>query len=104
MAQAPRSSDTAQAGSRDAGAAQQGSPSTATAQAQSRDGHGGRHVHHGRTPAAWTGVAIAGAGFLLGGFALVDGPNWVLFWIAAALCVVALIVARVMQVMGYGAD
>jgi ABC-type enterochelin transport system permease subunit len=49
-------------------------------------------------------VAIAGAGFLLGGFALVDGPNWVLFWIAAALCVVALIVARVMQVMGYGAD
>jgi hypothetical protein len=43
-------------------------------------------------------------GFLLGGIALVIGPNWILFWIAVGLCVAALIVTRVLQKMGYGAD
>lgn len=43
-------------------------------------------------------------GFLIGGFAMVDGPNWVLFWVGAALCVLALIVTKVLQSMGYGAD
>jgi len=74
-----------------------------TAHAQSREGHDGKHTHHGRTPAAWAGVSVAMVGFLLGGFAVV-AQNWVLFWIAAGLCVVALIVAAVLQKMGYGAD
>ncbi len=78
--------------------------SSSTAHAQSREGHGGKHVHHGRTPAAWAGVSIALVGFLLGGFAIVDNQNWVLFWIGAALCVIALVVAGVMQKLGYGAD
>ncbi|MBA3528904.1 MAG: hypothetical protein H0T91_06290 [Propionibacteriaceae bacterium] len=43
-------------------------------------------------------------GFLLGGFAMVDGPNWTLFWISAAILVIALIAARVLQVLGYGAS
>jgi hypothetical protein len=76
---------------------------SATAHSQSREGHGGKHTHHGRTPAAWAGVSLAMLGFLLGGFAVVI-QNWVLFSIAAAICVVALVVARVMQKMGYGAD
>ena len=77
---------------------------SSTAHAQSRAAHGGKHVHHGRTPAAWAGVTLAMLGFLVGGFALIGGQNWVLFWIGVALCVIAVIVARVLQVMGYGAD
>jgi hypothetical protein len=48
-------------------------------------------------------VALAMVGFLLGGWAVVV-QNWTLFWVAAAICVVALIVTAVMQKMGYGAD
>lgn len=76
---------------------------SATAHEQSREGHEGKHVHHGRTPAAWAGVGVAMVGFLLGGYAVL-AQNWTLFWIAAAICVVALIVAGVLQKMGYGAD
>lgn len=76
---------------------------SSTAHQQSREGHEGKHVHHGRTPAAWTGVAIAMVGFALGGYAVLV-QNWTVFWIAAAICVVSLIVAGVMQKMGYGAD
>jgi Flp pilus assembly protein TadB len=74
-----------------------------TAHEQSREGHDGKHVHHGRTPAAWAGVALAMLGFLLGGYAVLV-QNWTVFWVAAGICVVALIVAGVMQKMGYGAD
>ena len=77
--------------------------SSETAHAQSREGHEGKHTHHGRTPAAWAGVGLAMVGFLLGGWAVVV-QNWTLFWVAAAICVVALIVTAVMQKMGYGAD
>ncbi|HET9871100.1 MAG TPA: HGxxPAAW family protein [Propionibacteriaceae bacterium] len=63
-----------------------------------------KHVHHGRTPAAWTGVAIAMVAFLLGGIGLVAGPNWIMFWIAVVLLVLSLVAAKVMQSLGYGAD
>ena len=63
-----------------------------------------KHVHHGRTVAAWTGSVIAMAAFVLGGIAMVMGPNWVLFWIAVAMLGVALIATKVLQVMGYGAN
>jgi hypothetical protein len=82
----------------------EGTQYSQAAASQSREAHGGKHVHHGRTPAAWAGVSLAMAGFLLGGIAMVAGPNWVLFWIAAALCVLALVVTRVLQVLGYGAS
>jgi hypothetical protein len=62
-----------------------------------------KHVHHGRTPAAWTGAILALVAFLLGGFALVLGPNWVLFWISAALLVISVIAGGVMQALGHGA-
>jgi membrane protein YdbS with pleckstrin-like domain len=62
----------------------------------------GRHVHHGRTLAAWTGSVIALIAFVVGGIAVVI-KNWPLFWVSAALAVVAIIVTVVLQRMGYGA-
>lgn len=62
-----------------------------------------RHIHHGRTGAAWAGTTIALVAFILGAIGLVIG-NWVIFWVAAALLVAALVVTVIMQKMGYGAD
>ena len=61
-----------------------------------------KHVHHGRTLAAWTGTSIAMVAFLLGGIAVVI-QNWTMFWISVALLVVSLIATKVLQVMGHGA-
>ena len=63
-----------------------------------------KHVHHGRTPAAWTGVTIAMIGFIFGGIAMVIGPNWTLFWISVAILVVAMIVTGILRKLGLGAD
>jgi hypothetical protein len=62
----------------------------------------GRHVHHGRTVAAWTGSTIALIAFVVGGIAVVI-QNWPLFWVSVVLAVVALIVTVVLQRLGYGA-
>lgn len=62
-----------------------------------------KHVHHGRTPAAWAGTSITLVAFIIGAIGLVLA-NWVIFWAAVALVVVALIVTVVMRKMGYGAD
>ena len=61
-----------------------------------------KHVHHGRTLAAWTGTSIAMAAFILGGIAVVV-QNWPLFWVSVGLIAVALIATKVLQVMGHGA-
>jgi hypothetical protein len=63
-----------------------------------------KHVHHGRTTAAWTGSTLAMLAFILGGIAMVLGPNWVLFWIAVAILIASLILTKVLQTMGYGAN
>jgi len=63
----------------------------------------GKHVHHGRTLAAWTGSAIALVAFIVGGIAVVL-KYWPMFWVAVALAVVALIATVVLQRMGYGAS
>jgi uncharacterized protein DUF6704 len=62
-----------------------------------------KHVHHGRTMAAWAGTTVAMVAFILGGIAVVI-QNWPLFWISAGLLVLGLIATKVLQVMGYGAD
>jgi fatty acid desaturase len=62
----------------------------------------GKHVHHGRTLAAWTGSVIGLIAFVVGGIAVVI-QNWPLFWACVGLAAVALIVTVVMQRMGYGA-
>jgi hypothetical protein len=63
-----------------------------------------KHVHHGRTVAAWTGSTLAMLAFILGGIAMVLGPNWLLFWIAVGILVLSVIVTKVLQTMGYGAN
>jgi hypothetical protein len=61
-----------------------------------------KHVHHGRTPAAWAGTSIAMAAILIGGIAVVI-QNWPLFWVSAGILVVSVIAAKVLQSMGHGA-
>lgn len=60
-------------------------------------------AHHGNTPAAWTAVTIMLAGFVIGGIGLVV-DTWVMFWVGVALLPIALIVGKVMSMMGMGAE
>ena len=61
-----------------------------------------KHVHHGRTPAAWTGTVVALIAFILGAVGLIMG-NWVIFWIAVVLVAAGLVATVVLQKLGYGA-
>jgi len=63
----------------------------------------GKHVHHGRTLAAWAGASIALLAFIIGGIAVV-AQIWPLFWVSVGLIIVSLIATVVLQRMGYGAD
>jgi Family of unknown function (DUF6704) len=63
----------------------------------------GRHIHHGRTLAAWTGSLIGLAAFVVGGIAVVI-QVWPLFWASVGLAAIALIATVVLQRMGYGAN
>ena len=57
--------------------------------------------NHGNTPAAWAAVAIAMLGFVVGGIGLMFNPvSMTIFWVGAALGVVALVVFVVMAKMG----
>lgn len=60
-------------------------------------------AHHGNTPAAWTGVMIILLGFIVGGIGLVVS-SMVLFWIGVALAPIGVIIGKVMQKMGLGAE
>jgi hypothetical protein len=62
----------------------------------------GKHVHHGRTFAAWTGSIIALIAFIVGAIAVV-WQIWWLFWASVGLAAVALIATVVLRRMGYGA-
>lgn len=59
-------------------------------------------ANHGNTPAAWTAVTIALAGFVVGGIGLM-AESMLVFWIGVALAPVAVLVGGVMARMGYGA-
>ncbi len=63
---------------------------------------GAKHVHHGRTVAAWAGSMIALVGFVVGGLALVFG-SWLFFWIGVVIVVASLIVTVVLRKIGMGA-
>ena len=43
--------------------------------------------HHGR-PVSWVAVSTIMAGFLVGGFGLILGPTWWLFWAGGAMAAV----------------
>jgi hypothetical protein len=58
--------------------------------------------NHGNTPAAWTAVAVAMVGFVVGSVALMLSPvNMVLLWIGIALALVALPLFAVMAKLGF---
>ncbi len=59
--------------------------------------------HHGSTPAAWTAVIVCLLAFCVGAAGLML-DNWVVFWVGAALLVVAGVVGKVMQAMGLGSE
>ena len=58
--------------------------------------------NHGNTPAAWTAVTIALAGFVVGGVGLMAG-SMLVFWIGVAFAPITIIVGMAMSRMGYGA-
>jgi hypothetical protein len=47
---------------------------------------------HGRT-VSWVAVSLIMVAFLVGGFALIFGPTWWLFWASLGLAVVGLLLA-----------
>ncbi len=58
--------------------------------------------NHGNTPAAWTAVAVAMLGFVIGSVALMLSPvSLTLFWVGVVLGLVALPLFLVMAKMGY---
>ncbi|MET0997421.1 MAG: HGxxPAAW family protein [Marmoricola sp.] len=57
--------------------------------------------NHGNTPAAWTAVVVALAGFVVGGIGLMVG-SMSMFWVGVALAPFALVVLAVLNKMGYG--
>ena len=65
-----------------------------------------KHVHHGRTPAAWVGSLVALLAFLVGGigFVIPPHPNWIVVIIAAVILVAGLIATLVLRKLGFGAD
>jgi hypothetical protein len=59
---------------------------------------GHTHVsYHGR-PSSWVAVSFIMAGFLVGAFALVFGPTWVVFWIGAGLVVIGGLLAMMTDI------
>lgn len=60
-------------------------------------------AHHGNTPAAWTGVMIILAGFVVGAIGMV-ADNWTMFWVGVVLLPAGAIVGKIMQKLGMGAE
>ena len=59
--------------------------------------------NHGNTPAAWSAVVVALAGFVVGGIGLMVG-SMLMFWIGVALVPAALIVLGILNKMGHGSS
>ena len=58
--------------------------------------------NHGNTPAAWTAVAVAMVGFVVGAVGLLFNPvNMTIFWIGVVIGIASLVVFGVMAKLGY---
>ncbi len=58
--------------------------------------------NHGNTPAAWSAVAVALVGFVVGGVALMLDPiSETLFWVGVALVAGSLVVFAVLAKLGF---
>ena len=60
-------------------------------------------ANHGNTPAAWIGVSIVLAGFVVGGIGLLM-ESMLVFWIGVALAPIGGIVGMVLGKAGLGSD
>jgi hypothetical protein len=57
---------------------------------------------HGNTPAAWSAVAVALLGFVVGSVGLMLDPiSYPIFWVGVALVVVSVIVFGILAKLGY---
>ncbi|MEW2360297.1 HGxxPAAW family protein [Spirillospora sp. NPDC029432] len=56
------------------------------------------HGSHAGRPSSWVAVFIMFAGFAIGGVALCLGPNWVVFWVGAAVVAVGFVVAGLVHI------
>lgn len=62
-------------------------------------------AHHGNTPAAWTAVAVAMVGFVVGSIALMLTPiNLPMLYVGLAMAAIALPVFLVMSKLGFNSD
>jgi len=60
-------------------------------------------AHHGNTPAAWSAVVVALAGFTVGGVGLMFDPvKYPIFWVGVAIVVAAAVIFVVMDRLGLG--
>lgn len=75
---------------------------TTTTDRGSAQQNGPKHVHHGRTAAAWAGSMAAMVAFVMGGIAVIL-QNWVLFGVAVVILLVGVVAAKVLQATGHGA-
>ncbi len=57
--------------------------------------------NHGNTPAAWTAVIVGLLAFVVGGIGLMIG-SMIVFWIGVACAPVAIVLGKVMSLMGMG--
>ncbi|GAA5152862.1 hypothetical protein GCM10023340_33910 [Nocardioides marinquilinus] len=58
--------------------------------------------NHGNTPAAWTAVAVALIGFVVGGVGLMLEPvSYPIFWVGVGLNALAGVIFVVMARLGY---
>ncbi len=55
-------------------------------------------AHHGR-PASWVATCIIVVGFIVGGFGLVTGPTWWLFWTGAGIVVLGALFGAANHIM-----
>ena len=55
--------------------------------------HGSTHSEHnsGR-PISWVGTTIVIVGFIVGGVAFVPSPNWIIFWVGAAIAIIGCLI------------
>lgn len=56
------------------------------------------HGSHAGRPSSWVAVTIIFIGFVLGGVALVIGPNWIMFWAGVAVIAVGGVVSAAVHV------
>jgi hypothetical protein len=61
--------------------------------------------NHGNTPAAWSAVAVALIGFVIGSVGLMLSPiNYVVFYVGVAVVVVSGVLFVVLSKMGYNVE